>query len=62
MEKTVTIVTDCERTAPNARDAAAKACALPEAPLPMPLQNLSPADAPWLSVTRVPRPPLLVQP
>lgn len=52
MEKTVITMSDAERAVTDARDDPAGHCALPDAPMPMPQQNLSPPDAPWLRMFR----------
>lgn len=61
MEKTVTLVPDHPSLEANMRKTAADATALPEAPMPMPTQSLSPAEPPsfsfrqWLSRAFGPR-------
>lgn len=61
MEKTVIAVSDHKNLSTEARNIPAKVFALPEAPMPMPLQNLSPADRPRLSLGQWLRPELAVR-
>lgn len=52
MEKAVIFVSDPVRAVTDVQDDPARYCTLPDAPMPMPQQNLSPPDAPWLRMFR----------
>ncbi|MCC5969090.1 MAG: hypothetical protein JJU15_04015 [Pararhodobacter sp.] len=61
MEKTVIALSDHKSPSTEPRDNPTKVFALPEAPMPMPVQNLSPADRPRFSLGRWLRPQLMVR-